>query len=245
MSASSPGRRARRALILLGLTCALVLGTGGGANAHPFGDPQTATIAADGEVVSVVWRVGAADDLTLLGVELGVLPEDRVMLDGAIDLVDGDAEAVAGSQELRAYLVDRIEVSAGGDGCAGSVVEVGDLVDDGARVEYTCPRAVDTARVTVRTLTDLHPAYRTLAKGPDGQRAVYESAADTHDWALRSGTGGAAGKDATKAPDDLGRSAALQLGAVLGVVFLILVAGALVLRRRSSSPSPSPTPRRS
>jgi hypothetical protein len=216
----------KRALVVVALAWAIVLGNGGAASAHPFGDPQTAAIEADAEVVSVVWRVGGIDDLTLLGVELGVLPDDRVMLDGAINLVDGDAQALAGSEEFHDYLLDRIDVSAEGDACAGTVVEVGDLTDDGARLEYTCPQPVDTASVTVRTLTDLHPAYRTLATGPDGQRAVYESAFDTHEWALRSGTG--SGKS-----EDLGRSAVLQLGGVLGAVLLILVAVASVLRRRT------------
>jgi hypothetical protein len=237
-------------LLVLALAWAIVLGGGGAASAHPFGDPQTATIDADAEVVSVVWRVGGIDDLTLLGVELGVLPDDRVMLDGAINLVDGDARAVADSEQFRDYLVDRIDVSAGGDACTGTVVEVGDLTDDGARLEYTCPQPVDTASMTLRTLTDLHPAYRTLATGPDGQRAVYESTFDTHEWALRSSTGAGAGNsedaDATSqtttTQSDLGRSAVLQLGGVLGAVLLILVAGALVLRRRSHSTPPTHTP---
>jgi len=214
-------------------------------NAHPYGDPQTVAIAhgADAAVVEVTWKVGAADDLTLLGIELGVLPEDRVMLDGAIAYDEGDAAAVAAADELHAYLLDHVEVAAGDAECVGEVASIGDdLIADGATLAFTCPAAVDTAAVTVTTLTDLHPAYRTLATGADGQRAVYETTAPTHEWAL--GTAPATASDTTSgaAGTDLGTSAALQLGAVLGVVLLAAVGGALVLRRRGRTTPPSTTP---
>ncbi|HET9421819.1 MAG TPA: hypothetical protein VFO49_11825 [Nocardioides sp.] len=243
MSAAPVGRRVRRLLVVLLPALTLALGPGVAAQAHPFGDPQTAIITAKADVVSVVWRVGGLDDLTLLGVELGVLPEDRVMLDGAIDFVDGDTEAVADSDEFHDYLLERIEVATDGAACAGTVIEVGDLEEEGARLEYTCPRAVASASVTVRTLTDLHPAYRTLASGPDGQRSVYESAVDTHEWALGSGSSGeaAAAPRTTTTQDDLGRSAAVQLGVVVGAVLLILAVGALLLRRRRAHPPSTPT----
>ena len=243
MSAARVARWVRRLLLFLLPAFAVVLGSGGAAHAHPFGDPQTATITAEADGVAVVWRVGGIDDLTLLGVELGVLPEDRVMLDGAIDFVDGDTEAVADSDEFRDYLLERIEVTAAGSACTGTVTEVGDLEEDGARLEYTCPQPVAAASVTVRTLTDLHPAYRTLATGPDGQRAVYESAVDTHEWALgsRNGETSAAVPRTTTTQDELGRSAAVQLGVVVGVVLLILAGGAVVLRRRRAHPPSTPT----
>lgn len=204
--------------------------------AHPFGDPQTVEVArgADPAVVEVTWKVGAADDLTLLGIELGVLPEDRLMLDGAISFEDGDPEAVAASEEFRDYLLERIGVASGGADCEGDVVEVDDLTDGAAHLEFTCPGPVSTAAVTVRTLTDLHPAYRTLASGPAGQRAVYESQAETHEWSLGSGAPTADATIAEQqqvADSDVGRSAALQMGAVGGAVLLILLVAA-VLRRR-------------
>jgi hypothetical protein len=178
-------------------------------------------------VVSVEWRVGGLDDLTLLGIELGVLPEDRLMLDGAISFEDGDPEAVAASEEFRDYLLDRIQVASGDADCAGEVTEVDDLTDGAAHLEFTCPDPVSTATVTVQTLTDLHPAYRTLASGPAGQRAVYESQADTHDWSLGSGD---------PAATEEARSAAVQLSGVAGVVLLTLAAVA-VLRRRKRQPT--------
>lgn len=227
---------------------------------HPFGDPQTVEVGRAGEVVRVRYRIGMADDFTLLGIHLGVLPEDRVMLDGAVNYEEGDQEELEGSPELRDYLLEQIEVSTGGAACDGEVVAVEHLIEDGATLDFTCPTAPESAEVTVRMLTDLHPAYRTLAVGPDGQRAVFGSASETHEWTLPDGTAPAApagsatdvpaGSDAaatssatsgdegdesstdgSDAATDLEQSAALQMGAVVGVVVLLLLAGALGLRR--------------
>lgn len=206
---------------------------------HPFGDPQTVVTGSDGEVVTVVWRVGAPDDLTLLGIDLGVLPEDRVMLDGAITYDAGDADLVADSPELVAYVLEHVAVHSEGEECTGAVSEVGDLIADGATLAFTCPGPVSQAEIAVTTLTDLHPAYRTLATGPDGQRAVYDQSASTHAWtfdpavATAAVTGGTATAPASSpAGTDLGSSAAPQMGGV-GAVLVLLAAGGLALRRRA------------
>ncbi|MFD0744998.1 hypothetical protein ACFQ1L_26680 [Phytohabitans flavus] len=94
------------------------------ARAHPFGDPQTVAISLDQarpEVVRVRWKVGGLDDLTVLGVALGVLPRDRVMLDGAVFYQDSDAAAVGPSPRFAAYLRERITVTSDGRECAGTV----------------------------------------------------------------------------------------------------------------------------
>ncbi|HVK27991.1 MAG TPA: hypothetical protein VM575_06605, partial [Nocardioides sp.] len=177
--------------------------------AHPFGDPQTVTIARDGgdpAVVHVTWKVGAADDLTLLGIHLGVLPEERVLLDGAIQYDAADAAVVSESPELASYLLDHVTVTAGGTECTGSVTAVGDLIDDGADVAFTCDSAAASASVGVTTLTDLHPAYRTLATGPDGQHQVYAAGATSYDWTL-----GPAGTTTTST-GDAGAEASLGTG---------------------------------
>jgi len=218
--------------------------------AHPFGDPQTVEVSADpGDpaVVHVTWKVGAADDLTLLGIHLGVLPEDRVMLDGAIRYDDGDAAVVQTAPQVHAYLLDHVSVSSGGARCPGSVEGSGDLIADGADLAFRCAGPVTTATVTVSTLTDLHPAYRTLATGPDGQHRVYGTDAPEHSWTFGSsdasaGTPAAAGAAGTADGSlGVGASAALQLGAVLGAAVLVAVAGTLVARRRRRLPS-HPTP---
>lgn len=213
--------------------------------AHPFGDPQTVEVARDAgdpTVVHVTWKVGAADDLTLLGIHLGVLPEDRVLLDGAIRYDAADAALVSRAPELEAYLLDHVRVSAPGGGCTGSVAEVGDLIDDGADLAFACDAAPARATVEVTTLTDLHPAYRTLATGPDGQHQVYAADAASYTWALGASGTSTSGDSPAEASLGTGQSAALQIGGVLGAVLLLAGIGSLVLRaRRRRSPS-TPTP---
>mgnify|MGYP006192586979 CR=1 FL=1 len=104
--------------------------------AHPFGDPQTVEVDRGGgpaEVVHVNWKVGAADDLTLLGIHLEVLPEDRVLLDGAIEYEKGDAKLVRDSDEVSTYLLDHISVSTAGDiksaACTGKVTSAAIATD--------------------------------------------------------------------------------------------------------------------
>ncbi|MEU8000335.1 hypothetical protein AB0B66_04065 [Catellatospora sp. NPDC049111] len=193
--------------------------------AHPFGDPQTVAIAADAarpEVVHVRWKVGGVDDLTLLGVSLGLLPQDRVMLDGAVFYQDSDAAAIGPSTEFSAYLLKQITVTSNGLACAGAVAPPNDLARTGVTIDYTCAGPVGTVAVAVRTLTDLNPAYRTLATGPGGARAVYTSDQASHDWVL--------GDAPAQAAPDLGRSAAVQITAVVGGVLVAAVAALLVWR---------------
>lgn len=245
----------------LALSIASTAPAGAEVDAHPFGDPQTIEVGRSGPTVQVVWRVGMSDDLTLLGISLGVLPEDRVLLDGAITYEDGDATAVAESAELHDYLLEHIEVAVDGETCTGEVVAVGDLIKQGATLQFGCPDAAgrpalpQTADVEVSTLLDLHEAYRTLASGPDGQRTVYSADATSHTWQLPEASAALVDAGATAAaapppasgehaaPDDtndtdgphLGRSAAIQMGAVLGLSFLVL-AGVLWLRRHRTTP---------
>ncbi|MGZ0153410.1 hypothetical protein ACXJJ3_40535 [Kribbella sp. WER1] len=192
------------------------------AAAHPFGDPQTVAIDAEGSVVHVQWKVGGLDDLTLLGVALGVLPQDRVMLDGAVIYQPSDGTAIAPSPKLGEYLLRQITVASHGKECPGTVQPVGDLAKAGVSIDYTCPEAVGAVDVTVKTLTDLNSAYKTLATGPHGARAVYGEGAERHEWTVG-------------AEQHLGRSAAVQVGAVAGGVVLAAacVLGMRRLRRRS------------
>ncbi|WP_045741737.1 MULTISPECIES: hypothetical protein [Actinoplanes] len=190
------------------------------ASAHPFGDPQTVDIAVDAQhpdVVHVKWRVGGPDDLTLLGVSLGLLPSDRLATDGTVDYRYTDPGVVGASAEFTGYLLQRITVRTGAQECTGAVEPIRALALKGATAAFTCPGPVTTASVAVRTLTDLNPAYRTLATGPSGQRAVYEGGDDTHEWTL---TGAPPAESVGR-----GRSALLQIGGILLAV--ILVAGTL------------------
>lgn len=218
--------------------------------AHPFGDPQTLEVSADASdpaVVHLTWKVGAADDLTLLGIHLGVLPEDRVMLDGAVTYDAGDPALVADSPEVADYALDHVVVRSAGADCAGEVAEVGDLTAEGARLVFTCPAPVASATVEVTTLTDLHPAYRTLATGPDGQHQVYAAGAGSYEWVLGtastgSTTGTSAGDTPARATLDTGQSAVLQIGGVLGAVLLLAGIGTFAARARRRRTPSTPTP---
>lgn len=205
------------------------------AQAHPFGDPQTVEVsgtAGPDDEVRVRWRAGGADDLTLLALELGALPAERVMLDGAVWYEDGDADALAASPAFTDYLLDRITVAAGRSRCRGEVTDL-DLVGAGATLAFACPEPADVATVRVRTLLDLHPAYRTLATGPDGQRAVYDERHPSHDWSLASGPEATTATAAVSAASaGVGRSATVQLGTVGAVALVTVMAGLLWHRRR-------------
>lgn len=218
-------RHGQAGVLALVAFAAIVFATPVPAGAHPFGDPQTVAIALDRDhpdVVRIRWKIGGLDDLTLLGVALGLLPPDRVMLDGAVFFQPSDAAVIGPSDRFAAYLLKQITVDSDGHACTGSVEPPGDLAKTGVTVDYTCPGPVGTATVAVRMLTDLDPAYQTLAAGPDGRRAVYRSDQYSHDWTLG---------DAPPTGIRPGRSAAIQITLVAGVA-LTGVAATLVLLRR-------------
>ncbi|WP_326557450.1 hypothetical protein [Micromonospora sp. NBC_01796] len=216
-----------RARVLAAFAAAvLVTAVPAPAAAHPFGDPQTVAITLDEhrpEVVHVRWRVGGPDDLTLLGVSLGLLPSDRVLLDDAVDYRSTDPALIGSSTQLGAYLLKQITVADGGRQCVGAVEPPMALARTGATVDYTCPEPVGTVTVAVRMLTDLSPAYRTLATGPGGQRALYDSSTDSHDWVL---AGAVPRRDTSP-----GRTAALRPAAVAGGTLVAVLAALLVWRR--------------
>ncbi|MET7402629.1 hypothetical protein ABZS66_55030 [Dactylosporangium sp. NPDC005572] len=200
------------------------------ASAHPFGDPQTIAVAFDSQradIVRVTWRVGGPDDLTLLGVSLGLLPRDRIHADGTVDVQYTDPGVIGAAAAFTGYLLNRVTVTDGSQACTATVEPVRALALKGATAVYTCPGPVATASVAVRMLTDLNPAYKTLATGPAGQRFVYDSGTDTHDWTPT----GASAPGGTS----LGRSAAVQLAVVIGGLLLaaaFVVAVARKVRRR-------------
>ncbi|MFF5229925.1 hypothetical protein [Dactylosporangium sp. NPDC000521] len=228
------GRRQwRGAVCLVALAVLAGFAVPGTAAAHPFGDPQTVAVGLGDDrpdVVRVRWRVGGSDDLTLLGVSLGILPQDRVMLDGAVFYRDTDAAAIAPAPAFAKYLLERITVQTNRQACPGVLQPIDDLAKRGVTIDYTCPGPVGTASVAVRTLTDLHPAYQTLATGPDGQRTVYRQGADSHDWPL--------GDSPATVPAS-GSSAAIQLGAVVAGVLVAIAVVWLVGRRMRRRRAPA------
>jgi hypothetical protein len=204
----------------------VTLGTAGAAQAHPFGDPQTARIsidAGDSRIVHVDWKPGALDDLALLR-DFLELPGRRTSYDDGLPSLTESAQAareLADAPELARYLLERVSVTSVGATCVGSARPVESLAGHGAGLDFTCPAPVESAAVTVRTLTDLDPAYRTLATGPGSQRAVYDIDHETREWSAT----------ASAAAVSTGRSAALQLS-LTGAAIAALVTLVLTVRRR-------------
>ncbi|QFG23880.1 hypothetical protein [Actinomadura sp. WMMB 499] len=219
-------RRLRTALACIALACVLPLLDASPARAHPFGDPQTLEVSAEGATVHARWRA-AGDDLTALALALRVLKAKRtyVFKDGALvpeESDESDAVTLAKSGRFGEYLVKNIQVKSGGTACTGRFVSAANLAEDGARLEFDCPAAVASAEVTVRTLLDLHPAYRTLASGDGGERHTYTGSEPTHTWSLD-------GSSAARTPGTV-----LRLGVPIAVV-AAAGAGAFWWRRRRSA----------
>ncbi|MEU0547796.1 hypothetical protein [Micromonospora sp. NPDC005979] len=230
----------RRVVISAAFTLTL-LATAVPADAHPYGYPQTVTIAADAarpDVVHLTWKAGSVDELTLLGVHLGLLPQDRVLLDGAVDTRETDATILAGSKPFANYLLKQMTVSSDGRACAGVV---GKTSDSGVDVDYTCWGAVGIARVEVRMLTDLDPAYRTVATGPEGKRQVYGTDEYSHDWLLGDAPPTSAATPTSAA--DHGPTTAWKAARSIGPLLLLGAVGSLlrrqVRRRRLTRVRPS------
>lgn len=205
------------------------------ASAHPFGAPQQIVVGGEGDHgLRVRWIVGGTDDLTLLGISLGVLPKDRVLLDGGVSYDASDAESLAGAPEFARYLTERIRVTQDGRPCQGEAVVADDLAADGAEVLFTCPEPVSTVTVTSRMLTDLHEAYRTLARGPDGQKAVYDATHDSADWTVSAGADTGFRPESSRSSTVAASSAgtARQLSVVGGSVLLVVVAAGVFWSRR-------------
>ncbi|MET8278663.1 hypothetical protein [Micromonospora sp. NPDC005174] len=209
------------------------------AAAHPYGYPQTVTIAADAarpDVVHLRWKPGGVDELTLLGVHLGLLPQDRVLLDGAVDTREKDATILAGSKLFANYLLRQMTVSSDGHACAGVV---GKASDSGVDVDYTCPGPIGVARIEIRMLSDLDPAYRTVATGPKGKRQVYGPDAYFHDWLLGDAPPSAAADSGTGHDRGTAQLAALAVGPLLLVAAAVSILRRQVRRRRVSRVRPS------
>lgn len=227
----------RRVVISAAFTLTL-LATAVPADAHPYGYPQTVTIAADAarpDVVHLTWKAGSVDELTLLGVHLGLLPQDRVLLDGAVDTRDTDATILATSPPFANYLRTQMTVSSDGHACTGVVGKASDLTASGVDVDYTCPGPLGVARIDIRMLTDLDPAYRTVATGPEGKRQVYGTDGYSHDWVL--------GDAPPTSAADHDPATAWKVARSVGPLLLVAAVGSLlrrqVRRRRITRVRPS------
>jgi len=123
-------------------------------------------------------RPGAAHTPGLSVAELEVEPDGHV----EARLTFATAEPLAGTrpteEDLRAFVMDGVDVTADGARCEGtfrgaSVTEVDGLL---LEASYACPRGAREVAVTLYYLSALRPGHREVARivGPPGSNAVVE-----------------------------------------------------------------------
>ncbi len=139
---------------------ASVLGLAGVAEAHPFGTPPVARIAADGTTVDVIWSA-AADDLTVLGEA-------------------ARAEAMSEAQYLGAH----VKVIQNGVACRLDEANTLRLAGDGARLRYGCPEPVNTVALSITALSNVDSRYRTISVTPTGAGGLHTASEPTRTLAL-------------------------------------------------------------
>lgn len=145
---------ARRAAAA-GFLLLLALLAGPAAMAHPFGLPPVAQIVASGSRVSIHWSA-VPDDVVALAASLGLIEA------GSKTMSDEQERTLSASEALRSYLLRHIKVVQENAACRGRVAPVARFASEGARVEFECPRPVETVTLRITMLQDLHSAYRTV-----------------------------------------------------------------------------------
>ncbi len=225
----------RRAALVSLVGAAVWLAPAPAAEAHPFGDPQTAEISATAHGLRLVWNA-TPDDLGVLASWIGATAGDgsiMVFEDGEFapeESTELPEIQLARAPQLSDYLLERIVVTASGEPCAGNVLPVDDVVATGVEIVFDCGGPVSSADVRIATLTDVDEAYRTLASGPFGQGHAYTSDTGAITWALTT-AGAEAGTD-SGARASSARSAAVQLGGVGVGAAVVVGVGIVVARRR-------------
>ncbi len=217
---------------------ALASGLGSGtASAHPFGEPQSVILTGRPTGVEIAWSA-ATDDVTALAAHLGAVGGQHIMVfekgeyDAQASSVPAGIRLAQAAPVLADYLLQHIVVSAEGRRCGGELAPVVDVSDGGVRVDYDCGRSVSEVEVGVDMLADLHPSYRTVAEGPNGQRHVYTGDGERISWTLpQQGDAPVAAVGSGRSTTSTGISALLQLGS-LAVLLSTGVVGWWILRRR-------------
>jgi len=216
------------AVVVSGIAAALALAAAAApAAAHPLGDPQTVRLSAEGREVTALWTA-AADDLLVLGSLTGAIKGQREYvfdLGAGGDpepLGDTDADLLMASAAVADYLAANITVTQDGRDCPAEV-DLSGLIGYGAELVFTCDRAVSGVDVAVTVLTDVDPAYRTVAFAEAADREQYLYAVDTPSAAWRFDARAERGSN---------WAVPVSVGAVL---MLVVVAGVLGLRRLRSA----------
>ncbi|MEV0056635.1 sulfite exporter TauE/SafE family protein [Saccharopolyspora shandongensis] len=155
--------KAARILLVGALMAPTLLGLAGLANAHPFGTPPVARIAAHGNAVDVVWSA-PNDDLAVLR-----------------------AEADAANTSEAQYLGSHIQLSQDGHPCQLDHADTTRLAQDGARLHYLCQNPVAAVDVTITALNDVDPKYRTISVTESGGGGLHTAGEPTRAVVLGSG----------------------------------------------------------
>jgi hypothetical protein len=166
------------------VTLAVVL-PAAGAWGHAAGELPRARLSSEGQQIVVEWTA-PEDDAADVGVAVGLLTEDAVVafLGGPASGLPTEEEvrALTRSEELRAYLLDNVQVHQDGHACAAEVDPGEDFLVDGARFVFTCPEEVEEAHVRVTMLHDRDELYATYSVDGTSQYAVHTSKQPEHPW---------------------------------------------------------------
>jgi hypothetical protein len=205
-SAAAPGRAvsgppARRLLLAVALA-ALVLGlVPTTAEAHPFGPPPRSWLEVEDTTVLLSWEA-AYDDYLALGEQLGYFEPgtSAAYLDPSVQVAPprSDEEALATSDDLRAYLAANLVVEQDGQRCDVDLIHTERFVERGAILRHQCPQPVEELTLRITMLQEINEAYRTFGlseEGPPGPFAVFtveqpEHPVDVSDLADDGGGGG-------------------------------------------------------
>ncbi len=225
----APGRRGRarsaRIAPLLALVALLVLAGQLPTWGHAGSELPNMNWSADGEVVTGTWT-GPPDDAAWIGESIGVLREGAMeaYLGGPLDAYPtaNEIAAFSRSPELKAYLLERVQVRQDGVDCDGQVTPGDDFIADGASFGFTCPNEVRTVDLTISILHEKDPAFRTFSGDGTVQYALHTAAAPQQPWDFTL-----AASDAERGGFLSGATAAFTSGQA--PVILTLVVGAAVV----------------
>ena len=170
---------ARRLLLAVALAALALALVPAPVESHPFGPPPRSWLEVDDTTVLLGWE-SAYDDYLSLGEELGYFEPgtSAAYLDPSVQVAPprSDEQALATSDDLRAYLAANLVVAQDGERCDLDLIHTERFVERGAIVRHECPRPVEELTLRITMLQDLNEAYRTFGlaeEGPPGPFAVF------------------------------------------------------------------------
>ena len=191
----------------------------GAATGHASGQVPHARLSSEGHEVYLDWSA-APDDAADIGVAIGFFPEAVVWayVENVLESYPTDREiaAFSRSEELRAYLLENVQVRQEGRACHGEVDPGEDLLAEGARFRFACPDPVEQADIRITILHDRDRHYRTFSVDGTEQFQMHTVSQPEHPW------------DFTRDRERRTMEPALIVG--MGAVVLVLAGGAWFFR---------------